>query len=59
MPAVDVKNNNYSVDGGIGSVIINNNRYNGVNSKTKINEGAENSFTLDHGIGMIILKIND
>ena len=53
------ENYNYSVDGGIGSVIINNNRYNGLNPKIKINKGAENSFTLDHGIGMITLKIND
>ncbi|MGB8454636.1 MAG: DUF4097 family beta strand repeat-containing protein [Anaerocolumna sp.] len=49
---------NYSVDCGIGTVIINDNSYSGVNSKTKKNNNAENSFTLDCGIGKIALKIN-
>jgi len=52
------ENYNYSVDCGIGTVIINENRYSGVNSKTTKNDDAENSFTLDCGIGKITLKIN-
>lgn len=53
----DETNYNYSVDCGIGTVIINNNRYSGVNSKTTKYDGANNSFTLDCGIGKISLKI--
>lgn len=48
---------NYSIDCGIGTVIINGNSYSGVNSRTKRNNNAENSFTLDCGIGKIALKI--
>lgn len=49
---------NYHVDCGIGTVIINNNSYSGVNSKTWKNNNAENSFTLNCGIGKISLKIH-
>ncbi len=48
---------NYSVDCEIGTVIINNNSYSGINSKTEKNNNAENSFTLNCGIGKIGLKI--
>jgi hypothetical protein len=53
----DETNYNYSVDCGIGTVIINNNRYSGVNSKNTKYDGANNRFTLDCGIGKISLKI--
>lgn len=48
---------NYSIDCGIGTVIINSSSYSGVNSKTKKNNDAKNSFTLDCGIGKISLNI--
>jgi hypothetical protein len=53
----DEEDYNYSIDCGIGTVIINSNTYSGVNSKTKKNNNAENSFTLDCGIGKISLNI--
>lgn len=49
---------NYSVDCGIGTVIINSNSYSGVNARTRKNNDANDSFTLDCGIGKISLKIN-
>ncbi|WMJ88745.1 DUF4097 family beta strand repeat-containing protein [Anaerocolumna sp. MB42-C2] len=48
---------NYNVDCGIGTVIINDNSYSGVNSKHKTNNNAKNSFDLDCGIGKIALEI--
>jgi hypothetical protein len=49
---------NYKVDCGIGTVIINNNKYSGVNARTRKNNDSDDSFTLDCGIGKISLKIN-
>ena len=49
---------NYNVDCGIGTVIINDNSYSGVNSKHKTNNNAKNSFDLDCGIGRIALEIH-
>ncbi len=46
------ENYNYSIDCGVGTVIINHNRY----SDTTINSGAENNFTLECGIGNITLN---
>lgn len=48
---------NYKVDCGIGTVIINDNSYSGVNARTRKNNDADDSFTLDCGIGKISLKI--
>ncbi|QHQ61792.1 DUF4097 family beta strand repeat protein [Anaerocolumna sedimenticola] len=50
---------NYNVDCGIGTVIINDNSYSGVNSKHKTNNNAKNSFDLDCGIGKIALEIHE
>jgi hypothetical protein len=49
---------NYIVDCGIGTVIINNNSYSGVNARTRKNNDADDSFKLNCGIGKISLKIN-
>lgn len=61
--SLDIEGNendyNYNIDCGIGTVIINSNSYSGVNSKTKANNNAKNSFDLDCGIGKIALKIHE
>lgn len=53
----NIDNYNYSVDCGIGTVIINDNKYTGVSSEYTKNNDAENGFTLECDIGKITLNI--
>jgi hypothetical protein len=53
----DIDNFDYSVDCGIGTVIINDNKYTDITSEYKKNNNAENSFTLECDIGKITLNI--